>query len=395
MDNYPFGATSFAQRGNILPKKLDHENASPSVSWAPEQEKTPLATWLIGLVGVLLFIVGIFVQQYAEGPDGYVELLKGCLIGNQIAAQCENSITTFHEASHSFAGKNIFLALAETLKGLSVALLVSLLVSNFFERANRNRLNKELSDKAQQISNNVFDALFGNSHPPAVLDTIKSILNRPITRERLDVTYTLTRWDPPAGRLEGRKYIRVEASLSALTRNIADPVRSPGSSYLLPVALSLPNPQFDELKPLVKVTSFKVDGVDKTAEELTEANSQLQLALKNDNEADANVEFGSYLLNPGNDVRVQADYVMMKEIEDTEVLRSFQLTQALTLTVIDKTGLGLTVRARAIHPGELAPTGNSQSFLRWELNDIILPQQGIMVWWKEGLAARRAIGHTP
>jgi len=316
------------------------------------------------------------------------------VIGSQVSVGCENAITKFHEESHSFAGKNVYLALAETLKGLSVALLVSLLVSNFFERANRNRLNKELSDKAQQISNNVFDALFGNSHPPAVLDTIKEILNRPITRDRLDVTYTLTRWDPGQGRLAGRKYIKVEASLSAVTRNIADPTRSPGSSYLLPMALSLPNPQFDELKPLVRIISFKVDGIDKSSNEIDDANKQLQAALKNDSEADANVAFGDYLLSPGSDVRVQADYIMMKEIEDTEVLRSFQLTKALTLTVIDKTGLGLAVRARAIHPGELAPTGNSQSFLRWELNDIILPQQGIMVWWKEGLAARGLIGHT-
>ncbi len=353
--------------------------------WAPTSEETPTALWLWLLGSVLGFVLGVLLQQYAEPADDYVNLLNACVIA-ATKASCKTALDQSHEGGHTFAHLNLLLALAETLKGLSIALLVSSLISNYFERHNRERLNAALSAKARQLSTNVFDAMFGNAHPSGVLETIKTMLARPILRDTLDVVYTLSRFDGPVGsRIAGQVFVRVDAVLSARTRNIANPATS-SQPYKLPIALSLPNPLHDELKPHVGLTSFAINGHDLPPGVIDEANGKLRRALRNDSSADASVQLCEHPLSPGEDVRVQANYTMMKEMEDTEVLRSFQITNAISLTVIDSTGLGLEVRARAIHPSELSIAGSDRTFRRWELNDIVLPQQGIMVWWKKRLA---------
>ena len=199
----------------------------------------------------------------------------------------------------------------------------------------------------------------------------------------MDVTYTLSDHVIENGRLAGSVYTCVDVVLDTTARNISNPKISPSSTFILPLKISLPNPLLNELKPLVKLKEVKINKVPIGIHRLEEANKMLQVGFSDDESADGLVDFGTHELAPGESVNIEASYVMMKECEDTEVFRSFHTTCSLTLTVIDKTKEGRIVRARPIHPGRLQPTGDDNSFRRWALSDIILPQQGIMVWWKK------------
>jgi hypothetical protein len=315
-----------------------------------------------------------------------MQLFKSCAGGSSVASACQAAIERLHEEGHTFAHTNLILAIGEALKALSLALIATIIVTNTIEERNRERLNDALARKARQISHNVFEGLFGNRHPAAALDTLKGILSRPLLRSRLDVTYTFFIYEgEPNTRIAGRKYVKVETLFSATTRNIANPDISPTASDTLPIALSLPNPLIEELKPFVVVSKVVVNGDAITQEKLDTANEELQRQLGDDTLADGYVHVDDLTLTPGQEVRIEAQYTMMKEFEDTEVFRSFYLTEMLTLTVVDKSGEDFAIRARAIHPGHLRDTGSTKSVLKWELSEIILPQQGIMVWWKKPL----------
>ncbi|MCW3848072.1 hypothetical protein OF829_12550 [Sphingomonas sp. LB-2] len=360
------------------------EEPHPHRHWIVAEEKTTRTTLLTLAICSAIFFFALLWQQRIDGPDDYPELLRRCVGGATILEDCKAAITEFHEKRHTFRGIDMPLAGVDVLKSLSVALLVSVVVSNLFERGNRKRLNDTLSAKAEQISINVFDGLFGNSHPPAALTAIKKMLERPILRKRLDISYTLTIWETSEGRLAGRKFVCVDVVFAGLTQNIANPKMSQDASFDVPVSLSLPNPLVDELRPLVVLKSVKINDEPIADEALDRANAQIQAGFAEDS-ADGNVDICIYNLKPGEELRVEACYTMMKEFEDTEVFRSFQITEALTLSVIDRTGENLLIRARAIHPGTLRSIGSNASFLKWELYDIVLPQQGLMVWWKKPL----------
>lgn len=330
--------------------------------------------------------MGVVVQQWAFPPDGYMQLFKSCAAGSNAVSSCQTAIERLHEEGHTFAQTNLVLAIGEALQALSLALIATIIVTNTIEERNRERLNDALARKARQISHNVFEGLFGNRHPAAALDTLKGILSRPLLRSRLDVTYTFFVYEGEQdSRIAGRRYVKVETLFSATTRNIANPEISPTASDILPIALSLPNPLIEELKPFVVVSKVVVNGEAVSQAKLDAANEDLQEQLKDETSADGYVHIDDLTLTPGQEVRIEAQYTMMKEFEDTEVFRSFYLTELLTLTVVDKTGEDFAIRARAIHPGHLRDTGSTKSVLKWELSEIILPQQGIMVWWKKPL----------
>lgn len=368
-------------------KRTHSEAGAANDGWKPESERTPWQSvvWMTGCV--ILILAAYMIEHLAEAPQGYMALYKSCVMEAKSAQNCARTIDSLRMAEDSIA-HTILEAITECMKAVGIAVLMSIIVSTIFERGARDRLNKVLAYKIKQISTNVFDAIFGNSHSPAALEAIKAVLSVPIIRPSLSVTYTFSQWSPSEEDLYlTGSYIKIDAVLDAVTRNISDPNLTPSADYVMPIGVSLPNPLHSSLKEHVHVKSLKIDSVEIDKKSMDKANNQLQTGLQDNLKPDAYVEFCSRSISPGQDVRVQANYTMIKELSDTEVLRSFHMTQSIKLTVIDRTGLNLEIHARALHSKDLERTGNDDSFISWELNDVILPQQGIMVWWKKPLAS--------
>ena len=156
----------------------------------------------------------------------------------------------------------------------------------------------------------------------------------------------------------------------------------------MPLEVSLPNPLLNELKKkttLVRATVKRDNRPDVTltATEIAHANVTLQSGLVDDSAPEGVVPFGELILVAGESGGFEVEYTMVKESEDSELLRCFHTTNAISLTVIDNTGRNLHVRAKAIHSSALASLGITGNVSQWELREIILPQQGVMIWWKE------------
>ncbi|HEX4695718.1 hypothetical protein [Sphingomonas sp.] len=370
--------------------------------WTIRGTNVGLEELLILGAAFILFVLGVFVSQAGKDPDRYPTLMSACVLDSKDPKICAVAINDVHEHMHTFLHYNILEALAEGLKALSVAITVTVGVASILDARNRKKLNAALAGKAQQIAINVFDGLFSNNHSPDLLEKLKrDILYKPIIRESLTMVYVLRTYTGKR-RLSGQKFTAVKATVSSTFRNIAT---TAGSVAHLPLELSLPNPLLNELKKLTTLDRVVIKRQNQkdqmyTAPELVAKNLQLQAALKDDKALEGAVSFGELLLQPNEQGGFEIEYTMMKEAEDSELLRSFHTTQSLDLTVIDNTDRDLVVRAKAVHAGSLNPMPSAQFYSHWELREIVLPQQGVLIWWKERLpsaakAERKTVPQTP
>lgn len=379
----------------MLPrKKRDAGPPTPSSGsngdWIPQQDKL-LSAWNIGFVltGLLLFSVGTMLQMTTPRYPELDKLVDACITAVAAPVQssfgCKQAVLTFDRVAHRADGINWGLGIADLLRGLGTALVLSIVISVTLERQNRSQFMLALTNKTRELSLSVFAGMFNRNHPDALLTAVKNqILERDLIRDSISVAYTLSLWTPPLGsaRLKGRRFVRVDVILSSTVTNVSTLKGVDAGIAKVPLGLALPNPMLDELKPEVKVSKFMVAGDPIAADIINAANARLQEQLANDDSEDAFVDFGFREVQPGESLSISANYTMMKEAEDTEVFRTLQIARSLSLTVNDNTGGQLKVRARSIHPSPLEKMASGSATTQWRLSDIILPQQGIMVWWK-------------
>jgi hypothetical protein len=375
--------------GSQTPEDTIDKTIARPPPWRVPGVNLGITQLIILLFAFIFFVVGVLVAQANQPPDPYSDLFRSCVQRLPQSPSCEAFIVSLHEKTHTYLHYSILEALAEALKALAIAVTVTVGVASILEGRNRIKLNAELTQKAQQIANNVFDGIFGNAHSPALLETLKrQILNKSIVRQSLDMRYTLVAYEGKH-RLAGQRFTMLKAHVSATFKNIAT---AAGSDVHLPLELSLPNPLLNELKKLVRIDSGIIqrqnrDDAPLSSTELAAVNLRLQERLKDDDALEGHVKFGMLDLAPGETGGFEINYVMMKEEEDSELLRSFHTTSALTLTVIDLTNRNLFLRAKAIHPGKLKLINGEDNVSVWSLSDIILPQQGVLIWWKKKLPA--------
>ncbi len=370
-----------------------HPTVNPNVhngDWIPQQERL-LSAWNIGFVltGLLLFSLGTMLQMTTPRYPEMDTLVDACISTVQPTVRdsilCKQAVLKFDHVAHRADGINWGLGIGDLLRGLGTALVLSIVISVTLERQNRSQFMMALTNKTRELSLSVFAGMFNRNHPDALLTAVKSqILERDLIRDSISVSYTLSLWTPPRGsaRLNGRRFVRVDVILSSTVTNVSTLRGVDAGIARVPLGLALPNPMLDELKPEVKVSKFMVGGDSIASSEIDAANVKLQVALSDDEIEDGFVDFGFRDVQPGESLSVSANYTMMKEAEDTEVFRTLQIARSLSLTVNDNTNGQLKVRARSIHPSPLEKMASGSATTQWRLSDIILPQQGIMVWWK-------------
>lgn len=363
--------------------------SSQTQDWLPQHERL-FSFWNVGiaLAGIALFLAGTIVQLIIPRVPEAASLVSNCLASNgtadAILTACRRAVVGFDRAAHR--GETIWpLTLAELLRSFGIAAVLSIIISVTIERSNRSRFMSALANKTRELSSSVFAGMFNRDHPPALLTAVKrQILERDLIRDSLSVTYTLSIWEPGPDqrKLGSRRFVRVDVIVATTTRNVSTLRGEDAGAARVPLVVELSRPMEARLNRMVKVTNFVVHGRPISDVELADKNEKLQLDLARQSDNDVAVEFGSHPLQAGESVSISASYTMMKEIEDTEIFLSLQISKGLALTVNDNTNGALRVHAKDIHSSRLQKVASGANTTQWLLNDIVLPLQGIIVWWK-------------
>lgn len=274
--------------------------------------------------------------------------------------------------------------IASLLKEVGTALLVAVFVWAFFEVASRRQQEERLDARIERITRNVFFGVFRRDLPEGLIDEASLlVLETKVVRKDFIVTYTLS--DDTYIGLGGDyvPFVRLRAVAEFALKNIGlDPCT-------VPVGVGLPNPIQPGMRDKCDVHSISVRRPGRVEEplDLTKAKVTMREQMADDKKHIGRCIFDCNL-QPGEEIRVHADYVMAKELEDTEVLQSLFPSDGLRVTVIDRAPAKRVIRAKSIHraPVRDSSSPDEMGTYIFGIEHHMLPHQGLMLWWKARLA---------
>jgi hypothetical protein len=379
--------------GTTIPTPSPGSHVNP---WIPHDDRLfDRDSIIVMLVGCLLFVIGLGIKLSVPKFPELASIVDACV--PPARGLCEKTVRAFDRQSHSASEANWAIFLAETLQALGLTMLAAVFISSTVDRRTRGYFFDELARKTEALGSNVLLGMFETRHHPRLFSLVKEhIFEKKIIRRNIDINYTLTDLDIDLSntRLAAEKYLAVDVIISTVSENINVAQTGTKGIVELPIRLGLPNPILPELKPFVKVNSFRIGDVTLPADRIAEINEDLQKQLVDDRLVDAPVNIGSVPMMPGEQVTVSGSYTMVKELQDTEVFRSNEIAENIHLTVVSKSRDDLVIQARSLAHGKLygqvSPTAQ-----QWKLDDLSLPLQGIMVWWKKSPKALSPLQSAP
>ncbi len=350
---------------------------------------------ILAILGVFLLLIGIGISTITPKYPEMHNLIDACLKPNVADAaaakdaKCVAAVFDFEKSAHTTSGFSTSTLLANFFTALGTAMLITIILSRTIEVSNRRRFADTLDSKTRELSEAVMRGMFNRRHPERLIDIVsENILQRELIRDGLNVHYVFKRWEPKAdadvSRLGDRRFIEVKATLTATMTNVSGSETLSGRATDVPVCVILPNPMYDELKGSVAVTSAQINGEHASQDELDRVNAAIQTQLQGD-PVTVRGDFGIRTLKPGESLRLRLVYTMVKEIEDSEFFRTLQISRDLSITLVDTTDWGLTIRAMAVGFGNLDEIASDETTRQWTINDILLPHQGVNIWWKQKL----------
>lgn len=347
---------------------------------------------VIAALGGIALLAGIAISLFTPKYPEIQSLIQHCMTpaGAEINGKnCVAAVYKFEQAGHTAKGFSTGELAANFLSALGTALLISILVSRTIERNNQRRFATSLDRKTRELSEAVMRGMFNRRHPDRLIDIVsENILQRELIREGLSVHYVFKQWKGEEGkdisRLGARRFIEVKATLTATMTNVSGSDTLSGRDAEVPICIVLPNPMYDELKPSVAISSLQINGDYQEPEKLLEINNLIQDQLAKD-PLTASGNFGTRKIRPGEKLRLRMVYSMVKEIEDSEFFQTLQISKDLSITLVDATGWNLKIRAMAVGFNELDEIASDEMTRQWSINDILLPHQGVNIWWKEQL----------
>lgn len=270
------------------------------------------------------------------------------------------------------------------MKESGFALLVSVFVWLSFEFASNKKQERRIDDRIERITKNVFAGVFRRDLPEGLIDEASLIvLEAKVIRRDFQVIYTLSDDTYIKANGTAAPYVSLRAVSSFVLKNASR------ETHDVPIGVGLPNPIEKGLREKANVISITVSpttpsGGPERELDLKEAKEKMRAEMTDDRSTNVYCIPEELPLKPGEEVRVKADYVMAKEVEDTEVLQSLYPSDGLHLTIVDPQHDKRIVRARSLHrvPLEGNPQDGDPSLSVYNINHHMLPHQGVLVWWK-------------
>ncbi|MEP1421284.1 MAG: hypothetical protein ABJK59_05910 [Erythrobacter sp.] len=355
-----------------------------SSSWISLDNKVFDSVSIIAILsGVVVFCVGLLIDLSIPKSPEVAEVLNGCKDAS--TEVCREALAALGQEAYAGAGFDFYDFLASVLQALGLTTIAAVVISSTVDWRTRSYFFRQLSQKTERLGNNVLMGMFESSHHPSLFPLVREhIFDKNVIRRNIDINYTITDLDEDlsSGRLAGHEFVSVDVILSTVTENISASESPKNGRVTVPVGIGLPNPMLDELKRHVRINGFRIGEDQVKADEIEAINVKLQKILEDDDAVDAELQIGTYELEAGQQITVSGSYTMVKEAQDTEVFRSLEIAENIHFTVVDKSSHDLRVRARALAHGRLHGQ-ESPSARQWKLDELSLPLQGIMVWWKK------------
>lgn len=267
-------------------------------------------------------------------------------------------------------------------KETGFALLVAVFVWAFFEVVSHKKQERRLGTLIERITRNVFFGVFRRDLPSELLDeTSLLVLEASVIRKNFDVTYTLI--DAVYKLQDGSSvpFVRLRAITHYTLENVSRDDQD------VDIGVGIPNPFIPELQAECDVNSITVRKMGTGEEEaldLGEATAKMRIAFRDPNTYMHMCIAKTWKLAPGERIRVAFDYVMAKEVEDTEVLQSRYPSDGLQLKITDHAPEKRIVGARSMHRKDLVVYSSKEEYGTYVfgLDHHLLPHQGIIIYWK-------------
>ncbi len=293
----------------------------------------------------------------------------------------------------------------DILKELGFAILVAVFVGFLIEVGHRKGITKILNDRIghfleafkdennaarHDLERDAFSAVFKKNLPNGYVDEVmKTTFDIKVMRSNFDVTYVFEDLPETQEFSKLREYMVLICTLKCKTENISDEITQ------IPFNLHLPNPRNEALQHLVKVEEWKsganhYQSTPLSKEELDKGNESMQDCFSR---GESNGEFPAPVkeLNSGKAMYHEIKYQLVKEGEDNETFRTRHASSNMKITVFDRTkGRDLYVDGEVIHSDTFTsrPDGDGETTVHvFDLNRWLLPHQGIIIFWKNRLAA--------
>jgi len=259
---------------------------------------------------------------------------------------------------------------------LGVAFLIALTVMLTIEAASREEFSKTVNKKIAEIQENVIKATFSRSLPKALVDEVdRLILRTDFIRRNHRGIYNLRirkamEISPNLGTFE---VVEVVIITDYVIKNVSGVLKDYEIRYEIDKLPLL------ELEDVARIESVQVDGKE-------------VLDLEKDTSDTKGITRSDYLdkftykiknMKPDSEVRIVTKSTQFKSLDAQEIWRTFLPSDGMNLRVTlpeDR----LTCKARAMNRVELTkmPSNEECGHHEWDLNNPVLPYQGIVFWWR-------------
>lgn len=257
---------------------------------------------------------------------------------------------------------------------LGFAFFIAFVILLTVERYNAEVQKKEADEERERLKRDVFEAVFGVSLPRNVRDAVQNeILSKKFYRTNSRSTYEIIPkvFDLENGGEINGVLLKVHSSFSItnVSRN----------KEIFPFEIFVEKPQLKNLKNYkrdVDIDSVTIGGEKLCREEIDAADK------------DAPDDLSKRLIkkieiSPGEMVTIDFSFSTIRGHDDSELWITLWPNNGMRFEVNLPPELG-SYGVFPIHESRLIQTHNSPEtgFHAWELRDTVLPNQGIMFWWR-------------
>jgi hypothetical protein len=266
----------------------------------------------------------------------------------------------------------------EVVREFGFAFFIAWIVAVTIEKSSKRRQEVSVQAMQKRIADNVFRGVYSTEFPNRMIDTItRNLLKSKFVRNYIDLTYEinpLTEVDANYGK--SPPFVCVRTKMDYVIRNMTD------EETIFPFRLLLDQPPDPGLQKYVKLETIEIDGHDAKGKISSKKNEDGTIEYA----GDFNIKPSPVLDDdPLKGLRVKIEHVIIKNNVDTVIWSTPYPTLKLDLSVIMNVKDNM-FQAHALYRKEFKKTWGKpeeyEGIHTWTLDDVVLPHQGVVVFWQ-------------
>jgi hypothetical protein len=269
------------------------------------------------------------------------------------------------------------LTYAALFREFGFACIIAFVISMAIERVARREFSETINQRLLDVQKAVFRAIYFRDLTPQLVSEVETLIfNADFMRHNHRQAYTLSltnarELDPTNPLVPDYPIMQCDVTMSYEVRNISREEKD----FLVRIELEKAYPEF--LNKFVRIKGVKINGVDMLRVEIDKCDTDCP-----DTEDFRCFEKIVRNIQPGDRVKVNAVWQVLKDPDDSEVWRSIYPSDGMTLGVNFPKAVRLK-GAHALHRQIISSKGiEGASYYEWSIEKAVLPHQGIVFWWR-------------